>query len=250
MSTSRPADRANPTSYLWRKHIPGRVALAWALAGGVTAGGLLVVAMAISGPPRVGASPTAAITLFGLGMLAGVVHGGALGYLARDLSRPRSEALMSLALALAVLVLITPLAWLITLYIALSPTFLADGAVLRTAAVGLAWLAGMAICGWAAWEGWRGFGRAFVRWPERREGALILAGVLAILMLQFFMDRPLIWGTDLQVKRPGAVILAFGATIWIALPAVLVGLHLIHKLVGDRWFAGATAYDGEEARGS
>ena len=99
------------------------------------------------------------------------------------------------------------------------------------------WTGALLVCAWAAWEGWRSLARAFERWPERRAGTLIMLGILAILGLSFFLNRPVIWGTDLQVRGMGAIILALGATIWIGLPVVLGTLHVVHKLATTRTHA-------------
>ena len=97
--------------------------------------------------------------------------------------------------------------------------------------------------------GWRGARRAFARWPERRLGALILAGILAILAVGFVLEQPALWGTDVQVKGLGALILALGATVWIALPVVLAVLHGAHRLFGDRLFPEADANANSSAPG-
>lgn len=220
------------------EHTPGRVALSWTLAGGVTAGGLLVASVTLSGSQSSGIAPTSTTVLFILGGLAGLFHGGVLGYLARDLGHPPSRAVRSIALAVLSLPLTAPLAWLVALLIALTSAFLARGGVVPVMGVVAAWFLSLGLCLWAAWEGFRALKRAFLRWPERRAGTLIVVGILSILVLKFFLDRPEIWFTDLQVKGLGAVILALGATIWIALPVVLAALHLLHRFLGDRWFAG------------
>jgi hypothetical protein len=243
-----PAEAGRTTRRSPDEHIPGRVALAWTLAGGITAGGLLVASVTLFQSQSSGIAPTSTTILFALGAVAGLFHGSVLGYLARDLERTRVQALRSLALGVLALPLVAPLAWLSALLIALTSAFFSSGELLRIAGVVLAWIAGLTLCMWAAWEGVRALKRAFLRWPERREGALILAGILAILMLQFFIERPEIWFTDLQVKGLGAFILALGATIWIALPIVLVVLHSLHKLLGDRFFGAAASEPVEPAQ--
>ncbi|MGD2067310.1 MAG: hypothetical protein PVI57_01395 [Gemmatimonadota bacterium] len=237
MATRAPVDapgaphHASPT-----KHLPGRVALAWTLAGGVTAGGLLVASVTLLGGLDSGIAPTSTTILFVLGALAGYFHGGVLGFLARDLERPASRALWSLLLAGVLAGMVSPLVWVVSLRIGLTHAFVARGEILSVAGTVLAWAVGVTICAWAAWEGLQGLRRAFLRWPERRYGSVIIAGILAILLVTFLLERPRIWGTEIQVRGLGAVILALGATIWIALPTVLAALHGIHRLVGDAPF--------------
>ncbi len=209
--------------------------LSWALAGGILAGGLLPFSVAVAGTASSGAAPASVTILFVLGALAGIVHGGILAYLARDVSLGRGAAFRSVLLAAGlVLVLALPF-WFVALHLALTGPFLARG-MPPAAGVALSWLVGVAVCGWAAVEGWHGLRTAFLRWPERRPGSLVLAATLAFLATRFLMERPAIWGTDIQLKGLGAVILALGATLWIALPVVLAALHGAHRLLGDRFF--------------
>ena len=170
-----------------------------------------------------------------LGGLAGLVHGGLLAYMARNLDRRRAETLTTLLLAAVVAVVLSPLAWFVALHLALTLPFL-DRGVFAVMGVGASWILGSAICLWAAWEGWTAFRRAFARWPERRVGSVILTAILAVLATLFVLERPALWGTDVQVKGVGAMILALGATVWIALPIVLAVLHGAHRILGDRFF--------------
>jgi len=54
----------------------------------------------------------------------------------------------------------------------------------------------------------------------------------AVLATAFVTVRPQIWWTDVRVAGVGALILAFGATVWIALPVVIAGLGLMHRFAG------------------
>lgn len=238
MGTRRPGKRGSDDLRLLAHAAspggPGRVAVAWTLAGGVTAGGLLVAAVTLSGELSSSLASSTTTILFTLGALAGLVHGSLLGYLARPLDRPRSEALSALALSFLMLLPAVPLAWMASVFVALSAASIRSGDVGLLAGAVAGWTVAVVICAWGAVEGWRAFRRAFVRWPERRTGTLITVGVLAVLGLVFFLDRPVIWGTDLQVRGIGAVLLALGATIWIAFPIVLASLHLLHRLTDGR----------------
>ena len=92
-----------------------------------------------------------------------------------------------------------------------------------------AWVAGIAISAWGAVEGWRAFRATYDRWNESASGTILLSVTFALLAYAFTRTNPEIWGTDVRVVGVGAVILAFGATIWIALPVVAVTLHLLKR---------------------
>jgi hypothetical protein len=227
-------DRSRWTE-LWHKHAAARLVLSWSLTGGTLAGGLLLLSVALAASASSGSAPSTTAILFALGALAGLFHGGVLAYLARDTDRSRLQVLVSEALGAALLLVIVPFAWFAALHIALTPPFWARGAAPRIGVV-VSWTVCLSLWAWAAWEGWQAVCRAFLRWPERRVGSLILTGVLAVLVLRFLLEHPVIWGTDVQVKGPGALLLAIGATVWIALPIVLALLHAAHRILGDRLF--------------
>ncbi|HSM36150.1 MAG TPA: hypothetical protein VK837_07130 [Longimicrobiales bacterium] len=207
---------------------PARIVVAWTLAGGLVAGGLLVASVALVG----GSSEHGSMTvtpLFVLGALAGFVHGAVFGYLGRYPHESRLDALRSTTRGLLVAVPAAAVCWGLAIMIALSPAFASSRRWDLLGASGLAWLAGIGVACWAAYEGWRRMRRVFARWPEHRVGTLILLGVLTLLMSRFYAEHPTIWGTDLRVTGVGAFVLALGATIWIALPVVVLTLRLAHR---------------------
>ncbi|HUG39279.1 MAG TPA: hypothetical protein VMM12_02280 [Longimicrobiales bacterium] len=207
--------------------------LAWTLAGGMVAGGFLVTSVALAG----GTSSHGGLSvtpLFVLGALAGMVHGGALGFLGRYPHETGVDALRSTARGALVALPAAAICWGLALMIALTPSFAGSRRWDLLLAASLAWVAGIAICLWAAYEGWRRMRRVFARWPEHRAGTLILLGVLTLLLVRFFAEHPTIWWTDLRVTGIGAFVLALGATVWIALPVVVLALRLFHRGV-DRW---------------
>ncbi len=235
MSKDVPSDPwERPALAVWEESRPGRVSVAWSLAGGVTAGGLLVTAVSLAGSLSASMASTVATILFVLGAAAGFVHGGLLGYLGRDLSRSRAHAFRGVAFGLLLLLPSAPVVWLFTILLALSVASLGSGRFELQLGAVAGWMVGLSLCAWAAWEGWLALKVVWARWPGRREGSLIMAGVLAILSLNFVTTRPEIWGTDIRVTGAGALILAFGATTWIALPVVLATLHLFHRVMGGR----------------
>ncbi len=208
----------------------GRVAAAWCLGGGITAGGFLVAAVTLSGSVSSSIAAPASTVLFALGASAGFVHGAVLGYLARDLTRTRSEVAEGLGVAVLLLLPTAPVAWLMAVLVAFTSASMASRQVSLIAGSAMGWVVSIGVCALAAREGWNALGTAFSRWPERRTGTLITVAVLAVLTLTFFRERPAIWFTDVRVTGPGAVILALGATAWIAFPVVLGVLHTAHRI--------------------
>lgn len=231
MPNPRPPLDPRALGAFWTRNECGRLTLSWGLAGGILAGGLLLLTASTAG--EVSPAPAATLVLFVLGALAGLVHGAALAYLARSPGRGRREAVGSVGWALLAFLPLAPLAWFVALHVALTPPFWTRGLPAMGGVV-LSWLVAAAVSGWAAWEGWTGLRRAFLRWPARRAGATLLSLVLAVLAVSFLRTQPTIWGTDLQVRGMGALILALGATVWIAFPVVLALLHGVHRLLGDR----------------
>lgn len=211
---------------------PGRVLLAWTLAGGIVAGGFLVASVALAGGTSFGS--LSVTPLFVLGGLAGMVHGGALGYLGRYPHESRVDAMRSAAKGVLVALPAAVMCWGLALIIALSPSFARSRRWDLLAASSFAWVAGIAVSLWAAYEGWRRMRRVFARWPEHRAGTLILLAVLTLLLIRFYAEHPTIWGTDLRVTGVGAFVLALGATVWIALPVVVLALRVVHRGV-DHW---------------
>ena len=61
----------------------GRIALSWALAGGLTMEALLVVAAFLSGSPDVSALPVTATLWFAVGAAGGFTHGVVVGIAGR-----------------------------------------------------------------------------------------------------------------------------------------------------------------------
>lgn len=229
--TSRSSDR-----FLVEATRAGRVALAWAMAGGVLAGGLLVTSVTLAGRMSSSIAISSSTILFLLGAGAGFVHGGLLGYLGRGLQCPGSDCLRGLAVAALLAVPAGAAAWLLSMYVSLTAASIATGDVALMVPVIAAWIGCSILFAWAAWEGWRALRNTFRRWPEYRVGTAFLLLILAALLISFLAERPEIWFTDIQLSGAGAVLLAFGATVWIAVPVVVVLMHLLHQ--GVRWLSG------------
>jgi hypothetical protein len=214
--------------------LPGRIIFSWALAGGVIAGGLLVAATTLAGRSSSGTAPQVATLFFLLGTGAGLAHGGLLGYLSRNPARTRREVTEILLRAVLLVLPVLVISWVATLTISLTAaTLQADPAPLaQLATTALAWVFGLAVSVWAAWEGLQGILAAFRRWPDFRLASVIMSVTFGALVTLFLSDPPNIWFTHLRVTSVGAVLLAFGASVWIALPVVIAGLRLLHRVSG------------------
>lgn len=221
------------------RRLPGRILLSWSMAGGVIAGGLLIAATTLTGRMSSSSLPQLSLVMFFLGAAAGIAHGGLLGYLSRNPERTRTEVIGVLGRTLAWVIPALLVSWVATLWIALTASVLQGSGVsaLAVVALFLSWLYGMGVCAWAGWEGLLGLIAAYRRWPDLRVASLIISVVFGILMTLFLSSPPEIWFTNLRVSSIGAVILAFGASVWIALPVVIAGLGLFHR-VRDRRGAG------------
>lgn len=228
------ASRAEPRSSLFQTLVqgatgePGRLLLSWGMAGGIVAGGMFVSLAVLGGS---GSHLSGVPILFLLGALAGVVHGSLLAVAGRPADQSCLQAVRDLSFASLCLFPALVLAWVITAWISFSHAFMITGNWPGVLVAAFAWVLGLGVCFWAGSEGCTAVGRSYERWPESRSGSLLLAVVLAALILWFLLQRPEIWGTELRVNGIGAVLLAFGATIWIALPVVVVALHVIHVRV-------------------
>lgn len=213
--------------------LPGQIVVSWPLAGGLVAGGFLVAATTFAGQVSSSTVPQWTTLLFGLGAAAGLAHGGLLAYLGRDPARTRVDLLGTLFCALVWLVPGLLLSWVAALWIALTSAAVQGSNLwtFRTAWIALAWCFGAIVCAWAAWSGLRGGAVALRRWPDVRAASLVMSAVFAILLTTFLSAPPEIWFTELRVTTTGAVILAFGASVWIALPVMIAALRLTHRLL-------------------
>lgn len=211
--------------------LPGRLIISWSMAGGVIAGGLLVALTTLAGRSSSGAAPQVGTIFFVLGAMAGIAHGGLLGYLSRNPARTRLEVLSILLRSLVWVIPGLLLAWVASLNVALTASVLAmtDPGAVRLATLAAAWVFALAACAWAAMEGLRGVTAAWSRWPDVRTASIIVSLVFAALLTAFLRSPPQIWFTHFRVTSLGAVILAFGATVWIALPVVIAVLGLLHR---------------------
>jgi hypothetical protein len=217
---------------------PGRVALSWTVAGGFVGGVLLVDAM-IAGVADSSSLPYMGTALFGLGAVAGFVHGSILGLAGRPDGISNAQAIRAIEVAALWALPLLLVAWVAALWLAMTAVALEVGSrsILFGALIG--WAGGILAAAWAAMAGVRALSNALGRWPEHRPGALLISHTFVGLLVAFVVIRPEIWWTDFRVSSVGAVVLAIGATFWIVIPVIVVVLHFLHQ-----WLAESPVWDG------
>lgn len=208
--------------------LPGRVQLAWTMAGGVLAGGLLMVLATVTHTMNSGLALYSTSVFFLLGAVLGLVHGLALAVVGRPLRATWTETVSSLGLATLAVVPGVLLAWVTALFISMTPLSLSLGRPLLWVAVAGGWTVGLSICAWAALEGYRAFQNALVRWPEARTGGPLITGVfVAVLVLCLKTDPQIL---RIRISGWSSIVLAVGLTIWVGLPLVVLAIHLFKRL--------------------
>jgi hypothetical protein len=129
-----------------------RVALAWAMAGGVLAGGFLVGFMTLAGRLNANGVLVTATGLFLLGTAAGFAVGGVIGWFGRPADVTAAEAVGGLFRAVAYAVPALLVAFLATGWMAATVMVLYAGAVVPMVLAAGAWVTGAAVVMWAAVE--------------------------------------------------------------------------------------------------
>lgn len=214
-----------------------RVVISWSAAGGITAGGLLVGAAALSSPAMAATLLPLAPFLFLAGALGGLAHGSVLAYLGRPDGVAPTTALAAVGTGILFAIPALAVAWVATAWISLTSAVLTLHALPTSIVTALGWALGLTICAWAVFEGWRASRNAFARWTESRPGALLVTGVGVVFAVWFVSYRPELWGTDIRVGGLGAILLAVAVTVWVAAPILVVGLHWVHRRFASTWDA-------------
>jgi hypothetical protein len=245
-TTIRTTDLAAPAPLLKSIGLTGRVAVTWTMAGGLLLGGVLVALMTLSGRLSGHGIFMTATGLFVIGALLGALHGSVLGLLGRPDGVARHEALGALGRSLLYAVPGATVAWLLTLWIAMSAVAAYLDRIGPKVLVGLAWVGGAALLLAAAFSGTRALRNAYARWPERQLGTVLVAGSFAALLLVFLADRPSLWMLPFRVTEVGAVLAAVLLSLWVVGPMVTLALRLAHELPG-RPRATTTAWQGRTA---
>jgi hypothetical protein len=214
---------------------PGRTAVtaaSWSLAGGL-AGGLLVAAFVSAGRlhPDVLVAAVVAL-LFGS---FGAVHGAVLAHLGRPAEDRIGTSWHSRrrwsrrALAVLATILSVGVAAMASVGLVMNAALARAGSRLGAALV----IAGVVVCAgvilWATVLGWRALERAYARWPDHRLGTWLGVGVFAVLAATFVLLQPALPGMGFSVSPAGGLLLAALATVWVALPAIVIALSLSHR---------------------
>lgn len=217
--------------FLGPEGVCGRLILSWGVAGGVVAGGVLVGGLVVAGLVSPGFQLLVAPVLFLVGAVLGLVHGGVLAVVGRPPGLGRGRAIgRSLTAALVSIPLILP-AYIVTAGVSLTAALVTEWHAGLFVLVALAWSVALALCAWAAREGWAALRRAYARWPESRAGSVMVT-LLGVAATGFFLKYPPeLLGTDLRVNGIGAVVLAVALTVWIGVPLVVTALRFVPERI-------------------
>jgi hypothetical protein len=227
MSTTTPA-RTLPLT-LSEALRPATLIVGWALAAGLAAALVIVIPTAFG---RIHPDALVTTALAAAGAAFGALHGAVLARLANGggRGRPLVRFLAALATALLGIGVAALAGGGLAISAAVARAGLTSGWVLL--AVGI--LGSLAVVGWSSVAGWRAFESAYHRWPEHRLGARLLIGAFVLIVAALTLLRPVLPWTEIQVRPLALVVLAALATLWIALPAVVVGLSLARRpAIGD-----------------
>jgi hypothetical protein len=207
----------------------GRLLLAWTMAGGLVFGAFMSVVQALTDPGRSTVDPSGGLGLFGFGAFAGFAHGCMLAWFGRPRTVGPRVAARRMLHGIVLAIPGTLVAMMLSVSIATGPAAWNAGRTTVWLGAVVAALIALGICIWASVLGVRALGNALSRWPDRKPGVLIAALCFAALAAMFLLQRPEIWGTDVRVTSLGAVLLALGVTIWIAVPLEVLALHWLHR---------------------
>jgi hypothetical protein len=216
----------------WQMGSTSRVVVSWTAGGAVFFGGFFAVGMALASRGDIVMSYGGDLVLSGVGALAGFVHGSALAVLGRRRGERAGAVAADIARAALLGIPLLLFALVLSPIIALGAAAIVMGLPLMMAAAAMAAAPAALMCGWAVVEGGKALKRAFDRWPEHRWGLPLVSVTLAALLLAFVARRPEIWFTQLRVTELGAVLLALGATLWLAVPVEAGSLHLLRRVRG------------------
>jgi hypothetical protein len=210
--------------------LTGRVAVSWAVAGGILLGGFLVAALTLTEKMNASGLLITSTLLFTVGGLAGFIHGGALGYLGRGPDTSRREAVAALSLAALYTIPMMAAGWVATGWIAMTIVSMFARTVTGYIGMAIGWAAGLGVLAVAVVLGWRALRRAYARWPDASLGTVLVAGSFAALLVNLLAVRPTLWGLGLRVTEVGAIILSALIALWVVGPLVTVALALLRRL--------------------
>jgi hypothetical protein len=200
----------------------------WSLAGGL-AGGLLIVGFILAG--RLHPDLLVAVTMATLGSIFGGLHGAILGVLARPARVERGRrwwewTITGLGFAAAFLIAIAATLWLSLIAVEARVGTPLSWVILTASVAGC-----LGVFIWATVLGWRSLERAYARWPDHALGSWLVLGVFILLTGVLLLLRPALPGTGLQLSVFATTAVAAIATLWIALPAIIITLSVTRR----RW---------------
>ena len=131
-----------------------RLVVAWAAAGGIAAGGILVGAAALDSPEMAQPLVSLAPALFLFGAAAGLALGSLLAWAGRP-SGPSAHTVRSaIGCGVALSIPTLAVAWVVTAWISLTSAVLTLHGSITVAIAAVGWVVGLWVCMWATWEGW------------------------------------------------------------------------------------------------
>jgi hypothetical protein len=207
---------------------PAHVAAAWAAAGG-SAAGVLLAALLLLGRLHPDGSVFFAVVLAVTGSVLGLVHGAILGYLGRGEAGGPVRGLLDRGYGAVTIVMALLGSWALAIWLVMSAVLLRSGSVWGWPALLAGGAAAAAAAGWATLVGWRSLEAAYTAWPDHRIGSGLAGGSFLVLCLALFGVRPAIPGTSLELPLVAWVLIAAIATIWIAMPAIVVALRAARR---------------------
>jgi hypothetical protein len=208
----------------------GRVALSWAMAGGIGLGGVIVALMTLAGRLSANALMLTTTGLFIIGAFLGFVHGAVLGSFSHDRSQRESDLGRSLAKGALYAIPGLAVSWLAASWISMTVVAQYAGTVTAWSGAIAGWVVGAVVLAWAGAEGVKALRVTYARWPEWQMGTALVALAFAALLMVFLSDRPELWGTRFRVTEVGAVVMAAAAALWVVGPVVTMGLLALRRL--------------------
>jgi hypothetical protein len=234
MSATMTGTKKNGGSLILGLGSVGKLAVSWAVAGGILVGGVVVAGMTLAGQLSGFGLLLTATGLFAIGAVLGFVHGGLLGWIGRPAEMTRRQALTSLGMGVVYAVPALLLSWLVCGWIAMTSVALYAGKVGGLVGCGIAWMVGLGLLYLGAEQGWDALRRLYASWSNARVATLLVAALYGGLLAVFIAERPQLWGLPVQVTPVGAVLLATAMTLWLAGPLVAASLALLDRLPATR----------------
>lgn len=217
--------------------LAGRVALTFAVAGGVLLGGVYMAVMTLLGQMSGHAVLLTALPLYVVGAVLGFAHGAVLGVLGRG-EVPRQEAMRGVALAALYAIPLATIAFLPAGWIAMTQVALYVGRVGALVGTGFGWVVGAVLLAVAARFGWQALHNALALWPERRTGGVLVGAAFVALVVLLLADAPALFGLRVRTTALGAVIGGGMLATWVVGPLVTVALRALRRLPAPRPLVG------------